>query len=144
MKENTQTNLHSEEIDCRHVYMVQGNVAYEMPKIDEKIEPEFTFNEEVKPEVIVEKSESKKEVVEQPIKSKRQKKDVGGSSIKIDLDNIVLSPHFEDQTTGSVKVEPAKNNLGKSFIEFANEQSKEVRQELKRLLRDKVIETKCK
>lgn len=34
-------------------------------------------------------------------------------------------------------------NLGKSFIDFANEQSKDVRQSLKRALKNKDIETKC-
>jgi hypothetical protein len=104
----------------------------------------FLINHTIESEL---KAQPKEEVKVEESKPQSKFNKKGGTKIEglnDSLEGVVFSPSFIDESI-TIQSEPIENkdNLGKSFIEFANEQPKEIRQDLKRMLRDKKIQTKC-
>ena len=71
---------------------------------------------------------------------------IPGTGRKIGRNNNISldSPSFSNELENNPNKINNSENLGKSFIEFANEQPKDIRQALKKMLQNKEIETKCK
>lgn len=153
IKENTQTNLGSYNIGTqenpKYIYTVQGNISFKQPKVEEKkVEVKKVLNVNVKPEPVIEEFSLDDTKSDKPAIPKSKFKKKGGAKIEglnDSLEGVVFSPSVIEESI-QVESEPIENkdNLGKSFIEFVNEQPKEIRQDLKRMLRDKKIQTKCK